>query len=220
MARTDPLLTDSSLMELQSPSPSSNPRSKSQAGGGGNKRKTHPHRKDKKVKKQRMWKSLSRMMRRPKSSYSALHEDDSRSPIALDFNGNCADEIDWKNFSLNSRHDECETIVNTNALNNSIASHHHHQHHHRPAAHHAKSSVDSSDSSSSRSDASTIHNNVPHNNKRQEMEMKKLELQIEFYASMNRMRPRVERVMEKLEAYVDAKLKRKPSDDLRFLQSL
>lgn len=52
------------------------------------------------------------------------------------------------------------------------------------------------------------------------MEMKKLELQIEYYENMNRIRPRIERVMDKLESYLDAKLKRKPSDDLKFLQSL
>lgn len=205
-------------MELQSPSSSHN---NSRAGLTTNGHKCHkrktPHvcRKEKKVKKQRVWKSLSKVLRRnpSKSSYSTLREEDSLSPVnGLDLNGNCADDIDWKNFSLNSRHDEAgPTILTKTMTANNISDFHNGRS--RP-----KNVVDaSSDSSSSVSDASTLQTSEQ---RRQELKAKKLQLQIEFYENMNRMRPRMERVMEKLETYLDAKLRRKPSDDLQFLQSI
>ena len=250
MARNDTLLLTADTSSIMEPlSPASAALSPGRPRSCNGKRKSQHHQRKQehkeqkqKVKKQRVWKSLSRVLRRPKS-YSALREDDSLSPVALDFNGNCAtdDIIDWRGLTItpsSHRHeDDCETIANANARSRTSAvgisdvpaafmqqracnSH--------PTAHaHAKhreaarvASIDSSDSSSSVSDASTAVDNKVAERRRSELKMKKLEMQIEFYSNMNRMRPRMERVMEKLETYLDSKLsQRPPSHDLRFLQS-
>ena len=209
----------------------------------GSNKQDHGGSKSRGSRKQRMWKSLSRVLRRHKSTYSALREtDDSRSPIAVDFNcNNCAaDELDWRTLSIHSNGGHEESIDAAPPASRLALSQRsgrrslpHNGSHPMSRAEHA--SADSSDSSSSISDASTINNNHEHprhshltnghrggadaeiKRRKEELQVRKLELQIEFYESMNRLRPRVERAIDRLESYLDSKVRWKPSDDLKFL---
>ena len=209
------------------------------------KRKVRKEKKSVKKQQRFVWKNLSRVLNRSRHghgsvcNYAALHEEDSRSPqpastgFSCDVNGNYCpvDQIDWRCLRINgSSGQECETIENSNAFLSSSTStttagatnttpHRHLQHRH------TKNCMDDiTDSSTCSDDCTTIidqrnGNQVSDSDVRlRELQQRKLELQIEYYDNMNRMRPQIERVMEKLESFLDQKSqKRKASDDLNFL---